>query len=500
MRPYNPMRKERLIDEIGLWSMLILKLDAHRSLLRKIGLILSLAVLAVGVAFLTTKEGVLYGVVLSAMPFGVAFVLAMQRRLHLAPLLILFSAAFIPFSLPTGTGSRLVASLALAALFIFLWLLRMLIVEKRFKIERSPINAPVIAFIVVVIISIIWGAVFRDPVVYVWQTYYFVQVASALVMIVSPALLIFIPNVLQEMKYIRWLVYIMIALGAVGIFARLFSLPLPANTEGLASMWIIGLAVSMSLYNNKWSLPVRGLLILLALLWVYYGFVRNISWVAGWLPGMVAGAVILFFRSKRLLLIAATVLVLYVTINSSLIDTWLGDEREISGETRLMAWRINWKFTSQHLLFGMGPAGYAAYYMTYYPSGGMATHSNYIDILAQVGVVGTAFYLAIFFVLGWRGYVVYQRVKGRRDFLEALIVALLGGVAGCVVIMGFGDWLLPFAYTQTIMGFSYTVYSWLFMGLILSLDIMTARWIKQSGSLAKVDIDAIDTPKKEAAS
>ena len=33
-----------------------------------------------------------------------------------------------------------------------------------------------------------------------------------------------------------------------------------------------------------------------------------------------------------------------------------------------------------------------------------------------------------------------------------------------------GDWLFPFTYTQTIAGFDYVVYSWLFMGTILVLD------------------------------
>jgi hypothetical protein len=39
--------------------------------------------------------------------------------------------------------------------------------------------------------------------------------------------------------------------------------------------------------------------------------------------------------------------------------------------------------------------------------------------------------------------------------------------------MAFGDWMLPFAYTQTIAGFDYTVYSWLFIGALLALDQMT---------------------------
>ena len=276
------------------------------------------------------------------------------------------------------------------------------------------------------------------------------------------------------------MVWLMIALGSIGIIGRFLSVTLPANTEGLASMWVISLAVSLALFDRGMKNIFRGLLLLLAFLWLYRGFVLNIAWVAGWLPGMVAGAVILFLRSKKLLLLAAAVLAIYIALNVNVVEQWLGDEREISGDTRLQAWQSNWKFTSQHLLFGMGPAGYAAYYMTYNPFEGMATHSNYIDILAQTGIVGMAFYLSIFGVLAWRGWVVYQRVKKWSDFLEGLIVALLGGLAGCVVIMGFGDWLVPFAYTQTIMGFSYSVYSWLFLGLILSLDLITARWLKNS--------------------
>ncbi len=38
--------------------------------------------------------------------------------------------------------------------------------------------------------------------------------------------------------------------------------------------------------------------------------------------------------------------------------------------------------------------------------------------------------------------------------------------------MAFGDWLFPFAYTQTIEGFNYAVYNWLFMGVILALEHM----------------------------
>lgn len=482
MKPTSAPQHTNINHEVGWWSILLMKVDEYRTLLLKSGVIIGLLVITTGVAVLTATRDPLFGVVLTALPFGAAFVLFLEKRMQFAPLAILFAAAFIPFSLPTGTGSRLVMSLVLAAIFFVLWALRMLLIERRIHIEPTYANLPVFGFIITTLFSIVWSAVFRDPLVYLWRTFYFVQVASAMVMVISPALLIFSANFLREEKHMRWMVWLMIALGVFGLLERFTPLPIPANTGGLASMWVLGLGLSWALFDQRLNKMIRVFFIVIAAIWFYHGFVMNISWVAGWLPGLVAGGVIMFVRSKWLFIIAVAAMALYIALNVSILERWIGSEQEISGNTRLIAWGFNWKFTSQHWLFGMGPAGYAAYYMTYNPTEGMATHSNYIDILAQTGVVGMTFYLAIFGVLVWRGLVVLKRVQGRRDFLEGLIVALLGGAAGCLVIMGFGDWLLPFAYTQTIMGFSYTVYSWLFLGMILSMDLLT-RKMKEQGSL-----------------
>lgn len=35
--------------------------------------------------------------------------------------------------------------------------------------------------------------------------------------------------------------------------------------------------------------------------------------------------------------------------------------------------------------------------------------------------------------------------------------------------MMLGDWVLPFAYNQTITGYKYTVYSWMFLGTLVAL-------------------------------
>lgn len=137
--------------------------------------------------------------------------------------------------------------------------------------------------------------------------------------------------------------------------------------------------------------------------------------------------------------------------------------------TRLAAYKVNWRVTGKHLLFGTGPAGYASYYMSYFPTEAMASHSNYIDIVAQTGLVGAFFYLWFFGAQAWSGYKLRLKLQGRGDFAESLTVAVLAGIAGCIIAMALGDWLLPFAYTQGIIGFDLAMLNWFFMGSLWAL-------------------------------
>ena len=100
----------------------------------------------------------------------------------------------------------------------------------------------------------------------------------------------------------------------------------------------------------------------------------------------------------------------------------------------------------------------------------MATHSNYIDIISQTGVVGLFFCLWFFGALGWTGYKLHLRLRGQADFSEGLATGTLAGWLGSMVAMGLGDWLFPFVYTQTIEGFDYAVYTWVLLGGMVALS------------------------------
>jgi hypothetical protein len=416
-------------------------------------------------------------IVAAIMPLGLVGLQLILPRLEFAPLFILIAAAFVPLSLPTGTESRVVDSLLLTMLFVGIWAIRMLTVEKRLWLKPSPINKPLLGFAFIILFSVIWSMAFRDPLVTIWKSFPFVQIGSAITMVMLPGAFLLVANYINSVRLLQVMVVLTLVAGAIAVIRRLgFLSILVINDGGLFTMWVVGLSFGLALFHRKLAWPWRGLLFVLAGGWIYVRFGQQITWLAGWLPAFVALGVLSFMRSKKLLLVFLVIGVIFIGLNA---DYYLGSvieaESEASGHTRLAAWITNWQVTGKHLLLGTGPAGYAAYYMSYFPDNAMATHSNYIDILAQTGLIGLGLCIWFFFALAWQGYKLCLRLRGQGDFSEGLANAALAGTVSCIVSMAFGDWLFPFAYTQTITGFDYVVYSWLFMGTIPVLDRFLAQ-------------------------
>jgi O-antigen ligase len=137
--------------------------------------------------------------------------------------------------------------------------------------------------------------------------------------------------------------------------------------------------------------------------------------------------------------------------------------------SRLAAWQRNWEVTREHWLFGTGPAGYAVYYMSRFPHAAMASHSNYVDVLSQAGIVGVFFFSWFLVSLFKSGMTLHRRLE-EGTFASALGRSLLSGFLGVVVAMLLGDWLLPFIYTGGLAGFDHAIYSWILLGIMVALS------------------------------
>jgi O-antigen ligase len=134
---------------------------------------------------------------------------------------------------------------------------------------------------------------------------------------------------------------------------------------------------------------------------------------------------------------------------------------------RVSLWEQNWRVVREHWLLGTGPAGYALYYMSYYRDDARSTHNNDLDILAQFGFSGMLVWLWLALTGVYEGWRLTRRAPP--GILRTVAIVATAGWVGAQASMLFGDWVLPFAYNQGVGGYKYTVYTWLFLGLVISI-------------------------------
>ncbi len=436
----------------------------------KAGGVVLVIVLAGLVTWLAATDHLTIALLLAALPLSLVVLSKILLNFDLSPIIILALALFIPFSLPTGTNSRLVISLVATLLFTGMWILRIVTKQSPFALTPASINLPIMGFNIIVILSLVWSIAVRDPTIIIWPSFIFVQLASAVVMIASTTALLLVSNWVRRLNQLKIMVYMMIIAGFLALPNFFLGTRLPVNSQGMFNLWVVTLAGGQLLFNKQLSRPIRIGLGILVLAVVYYSFILHRDWLAGWIPVFMVCGILAILRSVKLGAIVGLILVVLFSV--FYLGPSLESETQISGVSRLAAWGMNWRVTSQHLMLGTGPGGYAAYYMTYFPTQAMATHSNYIDIVAQLGIIGFIFFLWIFIASAWSGFRLSRRLK-TGDFQEGLSAAAFSGTIGCIFIMAFGDWGIPFAYTQTIAGFNYSVYNWLFIGTIFALDKIT---------------------------
>jgi len=463
----------------------------------RLGIIVTTLSMLLAVGFAMAQVSPAFVLLALVAPLGIVAVVA---HLELGIVAILLAGFFVRIRIPTGTASEIVISLMISLGCIGLWVVRMLVVEKRLALKPAATNVPILAFMVTVAFSWVWSRAFRD--VFVHEAGHpLVSVVAALVMVLLPGCFLLVSNNIRDVRWLKVLVATLLGEGLIALVIDLGSSlgvsplrtlnqflytnrAIQINTHGLLSNWCMSFALALALFNRRLHWLVRLSLLAYTAAWVYWGFSLRVTWLSGWAPAFVAAAVVTLMRSKRLF--AVLMLVMVLGAGMYYWRTQLQGESERSGETRWAAYQVNWRVTGKHLLFGTGPAGYASYYMSYFPDEGMATHSNYIDIVAQTGIVGTAFILWFFGAQAWNSYKLRRALQGRSDFAESLSVAVLAGTAGCVIAMALGDWLLPFVYTQGIPGFDLAVYNWMFMGSLWALGYSLQAQATTRGNLQMV--------------
>jgi O-antigen ligase len=265
----------------------------------------------------------------------------------------------------------------------------------------------------------------------------------------------------------------LLIVGIIALPFRAFADGLPwLNTAGLFGIWFVALCWSNALLNRRLPDGLRLALGALALGWLLMAFVREGAWVSGWLPALLAFLLVTIVARPRLgvvlLLLSIVVVAVYFSVVYDLLVTQQESDGSLGGDFgRLALWARLIDVIQGRIWFGTGPAGYALYYVTFVPQQAMSTHSNYIDILAQMGIVGVLAFAALLIGLWRLGRRTWERLSDDLD--RAFCAAVLGALPALAFALWLGDWLVPFVYNQTIRGFDHAVYSWVMLAALCGL-------------------------------
>jgi O-antigen ligase len=447
------------------------KAQSRRSIWRTIllvgGILIVLLLLSLAAGILAGSERnrlTMLFIVGPALPFVLIFA---SRRFDLLVLALPIAALAVPIALPTGTETLLPAALLLAIGLFGIWIPSM-VIRNQYKLAPSSLNKPIFIFNTVCCISLVWGIVWRDPVLIDSPKFIVTQLASLITFLVSTGAALLVGNFVQTPARLKYIVIVFIICGSLMTITELFHINQHfLNDRGLWGMWTVIPAYGLLIAQPKLRWYWRVLLLVIIITTLFLTAVINADWISGWAPTIVALLTATFLRSKKAFFVLLVVGALAAYGARDFFTAVADDNINDGSLERLSMWEQNWRIIRAHWLLGTGPAGYAIYYVTYYRDDARSTHNNYMDILAQFGFIGMSIWLWLALAAIYEGWQLTRRAPP--GFLRTLAIIATAGWVGAQASMFFGDWVLPFAYNQGVGGYKYTVYTWLFVGTLISI-------------------------------
>ena len=442
--------------------------------LLRVGLVLSVLALAV---FLGRRPSVrLVQLAILGVGGSLAFTVLMRQPawgvLALIPVSLL-----IPFEIGTGTGTSLNATVLTLFLLLGLWVLDGMMGRGGLRLFPSRVFMPALALVAVAVLAFIGGnvrgAALASPAPRM------AQIGGLAVFILSAGAFLLVAHQIQDLRWLRRLTWLFLALGGVYVAGRLVPGPgrslvrlFPdGSTDSLFWVWLVALAFSQAAFNRRlgaaWRLVLGGLV----LATFYVSFVPARSWASGWLPPLVAVVVTVWAARPRLGLLITVAAGTVAVLSMNEITGLLMADEAYSALTRWEAWRILAEILKVNPVLGLGPANYY-HYTPLFPILGWAvnfnSHNQYVDIVAQTGLLGLLCFFWFVWEVGRSGWRMRNRLPD--GFAKAYVYGALGGLAGMLAAGMLGDWVLPFAYNVGLAGMRSSVLGWLFLGGVVVLE------------------------------
>jgi O-antigen ligase len=284
---------------------------------------------------------------------------------------------------------------------------------------------------------------------------------------------------IQSPAWLERMTWAFLAVGGLYLFSLLLpglhsvSRLFPSAVGGsLFWTWITAMSFSQAVFNRKLHPAWRVALGAVLAAAMYISLVQKRDWNSGWTPALVTIVVILWAGAPKFGLLATLVGGAAALSRFGAVENFaMAGDNQYSLMTRVEAWRILAEIIKVNPIFGLGPANYY-WYTPLFPILGYAvkfnSHNNYVDLVAQTGLLGLACFLWFAWEVGRAGW--RLRLQVPEGFQQAYVYGALGGLAGTIVAGMLGDWFLPFVYNIGFAGFRASVLGWLFLGGLMSLE------------------------------
>jgi hypothetical protein len=409
---------------------------------------------------------------------GIVPTVLLLYRPMIGMVLLVPASLYAPINIGTGTGTSLNATILLLVLLLGLWLLDMVVRQKKITFVSSR---PFLPLFVLLVIAFIAFAVGQLPwFLYAEQASIAAQIGGLAIFFLSAAAFFLAAHKIHDLRWLRYLTWVFLAFGGLYILGRLFpALGVAGYFQrgahgSLFWIWMVALASSQTLFNTSLKPHWRVILGGLAAATLAVGWFQARSWASGWVPGVAVVGALIWLRNWRLGLLATVMAVLMkVVFDPGLFNQLLrADAYSIS--TRWVAWQIVIRdIVSVNPLLGLGPANYY-HYTHLFPILGwyvdFNSHSQYVDLLAQTGILGLLSFFWFIWEIGRLGLRLLMIVP--EGFARAYVNGALAGLVGMLVAGALGDWILPFVYNIGLGGFRASMFGWLFLGALIALERM----------------------------
>jgi len=415
---------------------------------------------------------------LLVMLIGIGLILFLLSQPQIGILMLIPASLVFPFEINTGTETGVHAGVLFLSLLIGLWIIDMLISKRKFLIIPSRTITPLMIFMVVVVLSFFTGQLswFSTAAASIPA-----QVVGVAIFFLSAGAFLLAAHNITDVRWLEWLTWTFLIFGGLYIFGQIvpgfnsITRIFQNGTYNQSIFWllIVTLSASQAMFNKRLHLIWRLLLGGLAAVTLLENLNQTRFWLSGWMPALVSLTVIVWVGIPRLRGFLALGIVGVIFINNKLFNfVLIGDNNAFTLSARFEAYQIVLNLAKSSLIFGLGPANYYWYtslipIMGYYVP--INSHNNYIDIIAQTGIVGLVCFLWFIWEIGRLSWRLLDKAP-KDGFDRAYILGGIGLLVGLLVAAFLGDWVLPFIYNVGLRGFRSSALAWLFLGGLVALE------------------------------